>query len=53
VILINLSDQDFTVHNGDRICQMVIAKYEQAELQQVEVLSDSVRADGGFGHTGV
>lgn len=53
VILINLSDQDFTVHNGDRICQMVIAKYELAELQQVEVLSDSVRADGGFGHTGV
>ena len=53
VILINLSDQDFTVHNGDRIGQMVIAKYEQAELQQVEILSDSVRADGGFGHTGV
>jgi len=53
VILINLSAQDFTVHNGDRICQMVIAKYEQAELQQVEILSDSVRADGGFGHTGV
>jgi dUTP pyrophosphatase len=53
VILINLSDQDFTVHNGDRICQMVIAKYEQAELQPVEILSDSVRADGGFGHTGV
>jgi len=53
VILINLSDQDFTVHSGDRICQMVIAKYEQAELQQVEILSDSVRADGGFGHTGV
>ena len=53
VILINLSVQDFTVHNGDRICQMVIAKYEQAELQQVEILSDSVRADGGFGHTGV
>lgn len=53
VILINLSDQDFTVHNGVRICQMVIAKYEQAELQQVEILSDSVRADGGFGHTGV
>lgn len=53
VILINLSDQDFTVHNGDRICQMVIAKYEQAELQQVEVLSESVRSDGGFGHTGV
>ncbi len=53
VILVNLSDQDFTVHQGDRICQMVIAKYEHADLQQVEVLSDSVRADGGFGHTGV
>ena len=53
VILVNLSDQDFTVHHGDRICQMVIAKYEKAELQQVDILSDSVRSDGGFGHTGV
>ena len=53
VILVNLSDQDFTVHHGDRICQMVIAKYEKADLQEVDVLSDSVRSDGGFGHTGV
>lgn len=53
VILVNLSDQDFTVHHGDRICQMVIARYEKADLQEVEVLSDSVRSDGGFGHTGV
>ena len=53
VILVNLSDQDFTVHHGDRICQMVIAKYEKADLQEVEVVSDSVRSDGGFGHTGV
>ena len=53
VILVNLSDQDFAVHHGDRICQMVIAKYEKADLQEVEVLSDSVRSDGGFGHTGV
>ena len=53
VILVNLSDHDFTVHHGDRICQMVIAKYEKAELQQVDILSDSVRSDGGFGHTGV
>ncbi|MCR5453868.1 MAG: dUTP diphosphatase [Bacteroidales bacterium] len=53
VILINLSDQDFTVHNGDRICQMVIAKYQQVDLQVVEQLTDSVRSDGGFGHTGV
>ena len=53
VILVNPSDHDFTVHHGDRICQMVIAKYEKAELQQVDILSDSVRSDGGFGHTGV
>lgn len=53
VILINLSDQDFVIHNGDRICQMVVAKYEQAQFQVVEHLSDSVRSDGGFGHTGV
>ena len=53
VILVNLSDQDFVVHHGDRICQMVIAKYEQAQFQVVEQLSDSVRSDGGFGHTGV
>lgn len=53
VILINLSDQDFTIHSGDRICQMVIAKYEKAEFQIVEKLSETVRSDGGFGHTGV
>lgn len=53
VILINLSDQDFTVHHGDRICQMVIAKYEKAQLQSVDILSETERADGGFGHTGV
>jgi len=53
VILVNLSDQDFTVHTGDRICQMVIAKYEKVDLQVVESLSDTVRSDGGFGHTGV
>ena len=53
VILINLSDENFTIHSGDRICQMVIAKYEQAEIQEVEILSDSDRGEGGFGHTGV
>lgn len=53
VVLINLSDADFTVHNGDRICQMVIARYEQAEILQVETLSVSDRGEGGFGHTGV
>lgn len=53
VILVNLSDQDFVIHSGDRICQMVIAKYEKADLQVVEKLSETVRSDGGFGHTGV
>ncbi|MCQ2251904.1 MAG: dUTP diphosphatase [Bacteroidales bacterium] len=53
VILVNLSDQDFVVHSGDRICQMVIAKYEKADLQIVESLSDTERSTGGFGHTGV
>ncbi|MBQ9213319.1 MAG: dUTP diphosphatase [Bacteroidales bacterium] len=53
VILINLSNQDFVVHNGERICQMVIAKYEKVDLQVVEELSDTVRGQGGFGHTGI
>ncbi len=53
VILVNLSDQDFVVHSGDRICQMVIAKYEKADLHIVESLSDTERSTGGFGHTGV
>lgn len=53
VILINLSDSDFVVHHGDRICQMVIAKYEKAVFNVVEKLSDTERSDGGFGHTGV
>jgi len=53
VILINLSNEDFVIHNGDRISQMVIAKYEQAEILQVDVLAESDRGEGGFGHTGV
>ena len=53
VMLINLSNQDFVVHNGERICQMVIAKYEKVDLQVVEELSDTVRGQGGFGHTGI
>ena len=53
VILINLSDSDFVVHHGDRICQMVIAKYEKAVFNVVDKLLDTERSDGGFGHTGV
>lgn len=52
VILINLSNSDFTINHGDRICQMVIAKVEQPILMQVEVLDETERGEGGFGHTG-
>jgi len=52
VILINLSNDDFLIEDGERICQMVIAAHEQAEWNQVEVLNDTERGAGGFGHTG-
>lgn len=52
VILINLSNEEHTVHDGDRIAQMVIQKVEQAEWVRVEELSVTERAGGGFGHTG-
>ncbi len=52
VILINLSNEPFTVHNGDRIAQMIISRHETAELIQVETLSETERGEGGFGHTG-
>lgn len=53
VILINLSKDDFIIKNGERICQMVIAQYVKANFQQVESLSESVRGEGGFGHSGI
>ena len=52
VIIINLSNEEFIVNDGERICQMVIAKHESVVWQQVEVLQDTVRGAGGFGHTG-
>lgn len=52
VILINLSDRDFIIRDGDRICQMVINEYKQIQWNQVEVLANSDRGEGGFGHTG-
>ena len=52
VILINLSDEDFVIKDGDRICQMVISKHERAEWINVEVLGETDRGAGGFGHTG-
>lgn len=52
VILINLSDKPFVINSGDRIAQLIIAKCEQVEPVQVEVLSATDRGAGGFGHTG-
>lgn len=53
VILVNLSKEDFTIEHGDRIAQMVIAKYERAEWIEVKELSETERGTGGFGSTGV
>lgn len=52
VILINLSTEPFTINDGERIAQMVIAKHEQAEWLEVEELVETQRGQGGFGHTG-
>ena len=52
VILVNLSDQPFLIEDGERIAQMVIARHEQAEWEAVEVLSETERGAGGFGHSG-
>lgn len=52
VILVNLSSQDFTVNDGERIAQMVIARHEQAEWEEVTTLNETARGGGGFGHTG-
>lgn len=53
VLLVNLSKENFTVNNGERIAQMVIARHEQVQWEPVEVLGDSVRGAGGFGSTGI
>lgn len=53
IILINLSSEDFIIEDGERIAQMVIARHEQAVWQEVEVLDETARGAGGFGHTGV
>jgi len=53
VILINLSNENFLINNGERIAQLVFAKVEQAQWKEVEILSDTARGEGGFGSTGV
>lgn len=53
IILINLSNEDFTITHGDRICQMIISKYEKVDFSLVEELDETIRGEGGFGHSGV
>ena len=52
VLLVNLSNQPFVIKNGERVAQMVIAKHEQAIWDEVKELNETVRGEGGFGHTG-
>lgn len=52
VILVNLSTEEFTIQDGERIAQLVVAKHETAEWQEVEMLDETVRGEGGFGSTG-
>lgn len=53
VILVNLSDKPFVVNNGERICQMVVTRYNRVEWEHVDSLDETERGAGGFGHTGV
>ncbi len=52
IILINLSNEEFVIEHGERICQMVIARHEHIGWDAVEILEETVRGAGGFGHTG-
>lgn len=53
IILINFGNENFTIADGDRVCQMVIKQYSHVSWQQVEELDRTKREDGGFGHTGI
>lgn len=53
VLLINLSTEVFEINNGDRIAQMVVARHETVNWNEVEVLNETTRGEGGFGHTAV
>jgi dUTP pyrophosphatase len=52
VLLINFSTENFDINTGDRIAQMVVAKHERVNWEQVEVLNETQRGEGGYGHTG-
>ncbi len=53
VLLVNFSDEEFVINDGERIAQMVIARYEQASFEQVDELDETDRGSGGYGHTGI
>jgi dUTP pyrophosphatase len=53
VLLINLSSEDFVINDGERVAQMIIARYEQGEFEIVDELDETERGAGGYGHTGV
>ena len=53
VLLVNLSQEPFTIADGERVAQMVVARHEQPEFIEVEALDETVRGEGGYGHTGV
>ena len=53
VLLINLSSEEFVINDGERVAQMVIARYEQGEFEVVDELDETERGAGGYGHTGV
>lgn len=53
ILLVNLSSTDFTINDGERVAQMVIARHEQASFVEVDVLDETERGNGGYGHTGV
>ena len=53
VILINLSNEDVIIEDGERICQMVITKFEHIEFENTDIISETERGDWGFGHTGL
>ena len=53
VILVNLSNEDFTIENGERIAQLIVAKHERAQWKETIELSETTRGEGGFGSTGV
>src|SRR3990172_7599924 len=53
IIVINLGEKDFTVHNGDRIAQMIVKRFERIDWEEVEVVSETERGAGGFGHSGL